>query len=103
MTHVYYITSLPTNGAIKMNVLTTSFTASQLQSKIGLVQDTVAQEGVVLIECRSRSNMVLMSKESHDIITQTALDLNEKVRQLTELVKSHSSGDSHKQQDLLKG
>jgi len=66
---------------------TTSFSASQLQSKIGTVQDTVSKEGVVLIKCRSRSDMVLMSKESHEIMVQTAVDLAEKVRQLTELIK----------------
>ncbi len=44
---------------------TTSFTASQLQSKIGLVQDTVAKEAVVLIECRNRSDMVLMTIDEY--------------------------------------
>jgi len=43
----------------------TSFTASQLQSKIGLVQDTVKSEAVVLIECRSRSDMVLMTVDEY--------------------------------------
>ena len=80
---------------------TTTFTASQLQSKIGPVQDVVSKEGAVLINCRSRSDMVLMSAESHGIMVQTAVDLSEKVKQLTAMIKK-LNGDSHLQADLLK-
>jgi hypothetical protein len=67
---------------------TTVFTPSQLQSKIGTVLNTVQQEGCVLINGRSRPEMVLMMKESHDLIMQTAIEQCEKIKQLTALIKA---------------
>jgi len=65
---------------------TTTFTTSQLQSKIGTVLNAVQQEGAVLITGRSRPEMVMMTKEGHDIMTQTAIEQNEKIRQLTAFI-----------------
>ena len=59
----------------------TTFTTSQLQCKIGMVLNTVQQEGFVVVKGRSRPEMVLTMKDEHDALI-------EKVRQLTELVKA---------------
>jgi PHD/YefM family antitoxin component YafN of YafNO toxin-antitoxin module len=59
----------------------TTFTTSQLQCKIGMVLNTVQQEGLVVVKGRSRPEMVLTMKDEHDALI-------EKVRQLTKLVKA---------------
>ena len=78
-----------------------SFTASQLQSKIGLIQDEVMQDKIVHIKCRNRPDMYLVKEEYFKEVTDLLATQLEKVRQLTELVKV-KSGDSHLQEDLLK-
>ncbi len=88
----------------------TSFTASQLQSKIGLVQDTVKSESVVLIECRSRSDMVLMTideyKQMQGDINGFKLDINDLRLELNGITPREvlaESGDAKNQMDMLGG
>ena len=81
---------------------TKSFTATYLKHQSSPVFNAVQAEGVALITNRNRPEMVIMLKSSHDVMVETAVDQSEKIRQLTELIKSQSAGDSHKQQDLLK-
>ena len=58
-----------------------TFKPVDLQSKLGTVFNSVQAEGSVIIDSRSRPDMVLMLTSEHDALI-------EKVRQLTELVKT---------------
>ena len=71
-----------------------TFNATQLQSKLATVFNSVQSDGEVLISGRSRPTMVLMLESEKETLI-------EKIKQLTDLVKS-KSGDSHLQKDLLK-
>jgi len=58
-----------------------TFNATQLQSKLATVFNSVQSDGEVLISGRSRPDMVLMLKTEQDALV-------EKVKQLTALVKA---------------
>lgn len=58
-----------------------SFCPTDLQKTLGTVFNSVQADGCVLIDSRSRPDMVLIMKDQHDALV-------EKVRQLTELVKA---------------
>jgi prevent-host-death family protein len=67
---------------------TEKFNTTQLQAKIGTVLNSVQLNGVVEINNRSRPDIIIMLKASHDILIDTAIAQNEKIRQLTAVIKS---------------
>ena len=64
-----------------------SVTATELKRNTSDLFNSVQSFGVVKITNKSRPDMVLMLRDSHDTLIQTALDQNEKIRQLTALIK----------------
>ena len=65
-----------------------SVTATELKRNTSDLFNSVQSFGVVKITNKSRPDMVLMLRDSHDTLIQTALDQNEKIRQLTALIKA---------------
>jgi len=81
---------------------TETFTATFLKHTSAPVFNSVQANGIALIKNKNRPDMVLMLKESHGTIVTTAIEQQEKIRQLTNMVKSLQNGDAHLQKDLLK-
>jgi prevent-host-death family protein len=79
-----------------------SVTATELKRNTSDLFNSVQSFGAVKITNKSRPEMVLMLKDSHDTLIQTAKDQSEKIKQLTELVKK-LDGDAKNQLDMLKG
>lgn len=64
-----------------------SVTATELKRNTSGLFNSVQCFGAVKIVNKSRPDMVIMLKDSHDTLIQTAKDQNEKIKQLTALVK----------------
>ena len=73
---------------------TPHFTPTAFRANSSAVFNAVQSEGLVIIESKSRPDMVLMLGSEYEATL-------EKIRQLTEAVKK-LDGDAHKQKDLLK-
>ena len=65
-----------------------TFSPTAFRANSSSVFNAVQSNGLVMIESKSRPDMVLMLSDSHDVLIKTALDQCEKIRQLTALIKA---------------
>ena len=65
-----------------------TFSPTAFRANSSSVFNAVQSNGLVMIESKSRPEMVLMLSDSHDVLIKTALDQCEKIRQLTALIKA---------------
>ena len=65
-----------------------SVTATELKRNTSDLFNSVQSFGAVKITNKSRPDMVLILKDSHDASIQTAKEQSEKIRQLTALIKA---------------
>ena len=64
------------------------FTPTAFRSNSSAVFNAVQSCGVIAIESKNRPDMILMLRDSHDAMVQTAIDQDEKIMQLTGLTKA---------------
>jgi len=73
-----------------------SFTPTQFRASSSDVFNEVQKNGKVIIESKNRPDMVVLLSSEY-------VAMQEKIRQLAELIKAQPAGDSENQMNLLKG